>query len=443
MRIRIGLLLIALVMAAGHKVRAQSPLTLAQVQELSEKNNPLLKVAKAHIARARAQKLQAWAGHLPTVRLSEGVMRSNDAVNAFGFRLKQERFSQADFAIDALNFPGSIVNFQTKIEVRQPLFNGGEAIYGRRQANVGVQLALGNFERTRSQINFEAARAYWGMVLAREALRAVQQGLATAQAHARIAEVRYEQETTDRVDLLAARVRVAELKGEEIEAQNQVASAVDGLALVMGIDIGTDVQAVDVLSRKPLPADLDILIGRAKKARPDLKVARLAVDAASSGVGKARSAFLPHLNAVAEWVLDSDDIYGRKGESWTAGAMMTWDVFSGGKTIGAMREARAVHEGAQRQVEYFEADVVREVRGAFRNVVAANARVDIAEDALIHAEERLRIAQLQYQEGLTTSTDLLTAESELRNARVWRLEALHSLNIGLWNLELSVGEGIR
>ncbi|MDP6039918.1 MAG: TolC family protein, partial [Candidatus Latescibacteria bacterium] len=291
MGIRIGLLMVALWIAAGGMVAAQEPLTLVQVQEIAEESNALLKVAQAHIARARAQKLQAWAGHLPSVRVSEGVMRSNDAVNAFGSRLKQERFSQADFAIDALNFPKSIVNFQTKIEVRQPLFNGGQAIYGRRQANVNEQIALGNFERMRSQINFEAARAYWGLVLAREALLAVQQGLATAQAHARIAEVRYEQETADRVDLLAARVRVAELSGEEIEAQNQVASAIDGLALVMGVGIGTDLQVADVLSRRPLPANLDVLIERAKRARPDLKVARLAVEETNAGVGKARSAF--------------------------------------------------------------------------------------------------------------------------------------------------------
>jgi outer membrane protein TolC len=52
----------------------------------------------------------------------------------------------------------------------------------------------------------------------------------------------------------------------------------------------------------------------------------------------------------------------------------------------------------------------------------------------------LRIAQLQYREGLSTSLDLLTAESDLRRTRVLLLQALYLLNLGLSELEVSVGQ---
>jgi outer membrane protein TolC len=149
---------------------------------------------------------------------------------------------------------------------------------------------------------------------------------------------------------------------------------------------------------------------------------------------------IPHVNAFAEVALDTDEMFKRKGESWTAGAVLTWDLFSGGKSIGAVREAKSAHEGARAMAAFKASDVVREVRVAFRNAGAANAQVDISEDGLKHAEERLRITQLQYQEGLATSIDLLTAESELRRARVRRLQALHALNVGLAALEHAVGE---
>lgn len=84
--------------------------------------------------------------------------------------------------------------------------------------------------------------------------------------------------------------------------------------------------------------------------------------------------------------------------------------------------------------------MAREVRAAYRHITAANTQVDIAERAVRHAEERLRIAQLQYREGLSTSLDLLTAESELRRVRVQLLRSFYTLVLGVSGLELVVGQ---
>ena len=113
----------------GQQVWAAQPvvLTLNQAQETALAHNQMLKAARAGVDQARAVKLQTWSGYLPSISVSEGVTRSNDAVHAFGVKLKQERFSQADFAVSALNYPQEITNFQTKLEVTQPLFNGGQA----------------------------------------------------------------------------------------------------------------------------------------------------------------------------------------------------------------------------------------------------------------------------------------------------------------------------
>ena len=105
-----------------------------------------------------------------------------------------------------------------------------------------------------------------------------------------------------------------------------------------------------------------------------------------------------------------------------------------------MREAKAELMGARAAAEFKQADVIREVRASYRNVMAANDQVDIAQRGVGHSEERLRIAQLQYREGLSTSLDLLTAESDLRRTRVQLLRALYLLNLGVSELELSVGQ---
>ena len=443
--VTVGLVLIGAVLWLNTASLARKPvvLTLANAQAMAVDNNQMLEAARAGVDGARAGKLQTWAGHLPSVRLSESAMRSNDAVNAFGFRLKQERFTQADFAVTSLNYPVAISNFQTKLEVRQPIFNGGQTLYQRAQATAGILAAEGDLARGKDEVRFRTAEAYWGLVLAREALKAVRAGLETAESNASAAEVRYREEAAPLSDLLAARVRVADLKSEEIAAENRVADAGDGLTLVMGTDVVAEVFTADTLAHRRLAPDLDALIARAMVSRPDLVAARRRSEAARKGVGAARAAYLPHLNAFVEVSLDSDEMFRRKGESWMAGAMVSWDLFSGGRSIGGVRAARAGAAGAEAQAAFVEAEVVRDVRRAYRGIVAADAQVDVAGEALSQAKERLRITQLQYREGLATATDLLGAEAGFTHARVRRLQALNALNVGLARLEFSVGEPIK
>ena len=51
---------------------------------------------------------------LPQLNFTEDISRGNDPVYAFGTRLRQRQFTQADFALNALNFPQPIGNFSTR-----------------------------------------------------------------------------------------------------------------------------------------------------------------------------------------------------------------------------------------------------------------------------------------------------------------------------------------
>lgn len=434
---------LAVVLGVGQTgALAQMPLRLEDAQKRAIEYNQMLRASEAEVEQAQARKMQTWAGHLPHVKLSESGMRTNDAVNAFGVRLRQERFTQADFDVGVLNAPPAITNFETLIEVQQPLFNGGQAIYGRKAAAAAQNASEGQFQRHQHLVKFQTAQAYWGAVLAQEALEAVRLGLETAKQHAENTQLRYQEETADLADVLAARVRVAELEGQELTAKNEVAAAYDGLAIVMGSDFDIEMTLLDSLVRKPVSFELANLIMAAQKSRPDLRASWHQERAAGYQVGVARAEMLPKVNAFAQVALDAQDPFQRDGERWMVGGQVSWALFSGGKTLGKVREAKAARAGAQAAAEFKRADVTREVRAAYRQVTAANAQVDIAQRAVGHAEERMRIAQLQYREGLSTSLDLLTAESELRRARVQLLRAFYDLNVGLADLELTVGQPI-
>lgn len=157
-----------------------SALSLDEAIERAQRDNELLRAAAKSVDAAHGQILESKSGFLPSVRLSEQVVRSDEAVSAFGFRLNQGEFRAADFAVDRLNRPGARSNYQTRVEVLQPLFSGGRALHDYRQARAGVRLAEAALDQERAEIRLHTAVAYWDLVLADAALETARESAAFA-----------------------------------------------------------------------------------------------------------------------------------------------------------------------------------------------------------------------------------------------------------------------
>ena len=83
--------------------RAEDPITLEQAIQIALEKNPLHKVALADQKAATAGVKQAQSLLLPHIEFSESATRGNDPVYVFGTKLRQQRFTVADFALNQLN----------------------------------------------------------------------------------------------------------------------------------------------------------------------------------------------------------------------------------------------------------------------------------------------------------------------------------------------------
>ncbi len=417
--------------------------SLSQAQEQAVVANLTLEQARAGVQQAAAQRLQTLSARLPSVDVSEHVVRTRDAVSAFGFGLEQERFDPATLATPgALVHPAAVTDYKTVLQVRQPLFNGGQEWHARHQATAAWQAAGARLQRTEAQVRLQTAEAYWGLVLARGALEAVRQACAAAEGHAAAAKAHYEQQSAPLSDLLAAQVRVAERRSQEIDATDRVAAAADGLTLATGLALTDEVVPTDSLVALAMSTPLESLLGAQLAGHGDLQAAAAAEKAAEHGVGVARAASMPHLNAFGQLDLDADEPFARQGESWTVGVAATWNLFSGLQSTGAKRQAQAQVRQARAGRELATAQLERQIAQAWRAVRSAQTQVELAGQAVAQADERLRMTHLQYQEEQVPSTDVLDAEAALTEARLRRLQALHDVNVGMARLTYAAGRPV-
>lgn len=415
-------------------------LNLEAAQERALRGNRDLQIFAAQIDEASSLKLLAKSAFLPQVTFSEQVLRSNDAVTAFGLRLRQEGFRQADLALPALNQPAALTDYQTAIEVRQALFSGGANQARQRQAQAGLQEARLAAEERRRELRWQVADAYWNLVLARQSLAALRQSLASAHAHAQAAQARHQQQTSPYAEVLAAQARVAQLKGEETAAASQELSAAEELSLLLGLDSQVQITPADTLAPAAVQLPTEPLEQGTLAARPALRAAAQEVEAARQGLHQARAGHLPLVQAFARFELDADTPFARQGESWTLGGVLTWDIFSGFRTTAALQQARARQEQAQTRLDLLEEQVQRQVRQARRRIETAQLRLAAAVQAGQYSQERLRLEELNYRQGLAAVAELLDAEDQHTQAQLRYLEAVRQLHSGLAYLEYAASQ---
>jgi len=393
-----------------------------------------VRTAEAEQRAARARKQQSMAVFLPRVTAAEEAATTTDPLNAFGFKLRQEAVTQADFAPGTLNDPERTDNFTTRIQVEQPLLNL-DGFFERRAASRAVRAARERTERTREVMAFQVKKAYFGLILAGEQLDVIDAALAAARKNARQADNLFQEGLITRADVLAARVRVLDLESRRAEAASRRSTAADQLRFLLGIDIPVPIHATDALTQEAPPQDT-LTAAAANRRRSDMQALRHRADAARQQVRARWTAFVPRLNARGTYAWNDDTAFGTDAAGYTVGASLTWSLFDGFRQIGRAQEAEANLHRAEIALERQALKNEVEITEAQRDLAATRQRIRQTEAAVEQAEESLRIRSDRYAEGLERTSDLLQAEATLAERRLARLQALYQHNITLYRLEL-------
>ena len=105
---------------------AQDALTLRDAVRLALSQNKAISSSQSATQAADARITQARSGKLPKVNYSETFARSDNPVFVFSSLLTQHQFGVENLAIDTLNRPAFMNNFQSVVTVDQPLYDAGQ-----------------------------------------------------------------------------------------------------------------------------------------------------------------------------------------------------------------------------------------------------------------------------------------------------------------------------
>jgi len=417
------------------------PLTLHQAVNIALEKNPEHKAALADTKAASADVKQARSFLLPHVTFSETATDGNDPVYVFGSKLRQQRFTMGDFALNVLNTPTPFGNFATRFGGTWNLFDSLASWHAVDRADRVKDAAGYQLERTDQEIIFHVIDSYYAVLLSKKQLDVADQAMKTAQAILERSKNRFESGVVVESDYLSAQVRLATRKQELIRAQDNLALARAQLSTTMGVPAETAFDPTDTLIERNFPTtSLNEAEKQAMEMRPDLKRVSSEEAAQRQNVSIAKSAFGPRVNAFANWEADNPTfVAGGGGNNWLAGVEVQFDLFQGGAKRAQLSHERAMEEKAAAAKEMASDAVRLEVRRSYYDLDAARQQVDVARATIAEAQESLRINQNRYDSGLSTITDLLAAEEAGRRSQTDYWEAVYRYYTGYANLELASG----
>ena len=427
--------------ALSQQAAEPSALTLQQAVKIALEKSPLHKVALADTRVASTDIREARAALMPRLMFSEVATRGNDPVYVFGSKLRQQRFTTADFALNKLNTPLPFGNFSTRFGGTWNLFDSFASWHGVNRAKQLDEAAGHQLKRTDQEIVFRVVESYYGALLAAKQLEVSEQSAKTAQSILERSRARFESGLVVESDLLTAKVRMAARQQEFIRDRNNLDLARAQLSNAMGMPVDALFQPAEALAERALPIPgLPEIEKQALTNRPDLKRIESEEAAQQQSVAMAKSSFGPRVNAFAGWELDNPTfVAGGGGNNWLGGVEVQFDIFQGGAKRAELSRERALQERVTAMKQVASDGVRLEVRRAYYNLDSARQEVEVARAAIAQAQESLRINQNRYDGGLTTITDLLGAEEATHRSQTDYWVAVYRFHTSYANLELASG----
>ncbi len=389
-------------------------LSLDEALRMAKENNFVIKAAKSRVAQAEAKITQTRQSSLPKVTLSENAVVTNDPGAALVFKLQQNIVETADFSPAKLNNASVINDFNTAVTVMQPIFNADAAV-GRaiaKSAKTAQEYMAG---RTAETIELQVSKLYYGLVLARRNITAIDQSIATMQVHSREAAAGYSSGMMSKSDKLSTEVRLAELNEQKLMLFDAVRNASDALKSLLNIDSDVSiVPAGDFVVDRGIPLVDD---DRAPESRKDLLAMQGYRDIAAKQAEMARAARLPRVNGFLRTDLHSSEIFNG-GSSWMMGLNVQWDLFDGMASEGKIQEAKALELEAIYAYEAARDGSLVEVRKSLRELKTAKARIAVARQALDEAKVSLDYISTQFRSGMAMTFELLMREGAFTYAKL-------------------------
>ena len=420
--------LFTVLLAPGAFAEKSLPIDLQTAIDKAFKTHADIKIAEYSLDGARADYNAARESFGPKVTFSHNTNR--------GGYWKEQPVTQGGAVVgyDKLNQTRHTNTFNLSVPIFNPALNAAEKqAKARYQSSVlGEELAFITMKQT-------VSNAYYTLLAAIDAQQVCEKSVAALQDHLKNVQAQYDVGVVAKVDLLRSEVELTSAQQDLIKAENRHSIAEARLNNMMGIDQDTKLNPVEELGYTVYKEVLPNCISYAMLHRLDLQQSRLQVKAAEAALNGAKAGWMPSVSGSLSNSWSDDRWPGTEGSNWGVSLGVNMNVFDSGVTKSNVAKAKANLMVAKESYRQDTDNVELDVRNCYNTLREAEKRISTTQVAVAKAEEDYHIAQVRYEAGVGTNTDVLDAQVALHQARNNFNTSLYDYNLAKVALDTAMG----
>jgi NodT family efflux transporter outer membrane factor (OMF) lipoprotein len=410
---------------------------LNQLIDTAYRENLTLRIAGVRVLAARAQlgvavgsiypQTQQGAGSYTRTRISE---RSVDAANSTQFT-----FSQGQVGLNAsweLDFWGKFRR-------------------GVQAADASLQATIADYDTALVSLTADVANSYILIRTLEKRLSIAKENVRIQTESLQIAEARFLGGTTSERDVQQAKTILSNTEASIPTLESQVRQAQNALCVLLGLpptNLADRLKGKEEIPAPPpqvavgIPADL-------LRRRPDIRSAELRAIAQCSQIGVAKADLFPAFSLTGSLGFQASDVasfylgdffqWRSRGASF--GPSFQWNLFNYGRITNQVRVQDARFQEALILYQNAVLKAQQEVEDNLVAFLKAQERARFLSDSTTAAMRSLELAIIQYREGITDFTTVLTAQQALLSEQDSLATTLGDISRNLVGIYRALGGG--
>lgn len=381
-------------------------LSLKDAISIAFENNRQIQIQEQEIQVARGQILEAKSNFMPKLNLDSAYTHNGAVLEKSGGSGKK----------DVRIFSGFMDDNQLGVSFDESIFTGGANISKLAMAKLGLTTQEETLRAKKLDIEFEAKRLFYGLLLAYETERIMQDLVDQAEDHYQNVKRKFEHGTSSKFDLLQSKVHVSLTVPELVKATAAVDLIKAELKKLLYLKMQDAIEPDGKLDYRQVDINEGEFLKEAYLNMPEMILRSLGIDIKKWAIKVARSSGLPQIDAGGGYDYISNnwgDMFNKRHNNWNIGVTFTMPIFDGFYTKSKVEQAKARYAQANLAKEDLIEQVAVDIRKACLDLVKAQSIIDSQKDNIAEAQDALRISEIGYDNGVGTNLDVLDAQVAL------------------------------
>ena len=405
--------------------------------DMALKNNLLIQEKLVQIKAAKEGVKVARSEFLPKLETSYSYTRLKDSPYAI-FR---EMPGKPHIIMGPEN------NYTWDIQFSQPIFTGFYLSSQYKLSKLGVDIAHLERIEAEQEVIKQVKVAYFQVLLSEKYKEVAEIAVKNLEAHLKDAQALYDAGIIPMNDLLKSKVALANARQDLVRAKNNLQTAISNFNIILRLDVNHPTKIKDILNYQPLKLNLNYALKIAIKERPELKQIAKQLEQMEAQVKMAKSQYYPQLAMVGKYerIGNHPNVDGngyQNPDQFYLTLQAKWTFFEWGKTKAQVKKLRWQKDALEKTLNRIKDQVRLQVKTAYLNLKEAEKNIETARISVRQAKENYRITDLQYKNQVTTSTEVLDAQTLLTQAQNNYYGALYRYNTAIAQLERAIGKAI-